>query len=55
MARSYLLVTILAAVLGGAVDPLGGFGKVGGLDDGADPAAGHFVGVQFSWNFSFRS
>lgn len=28
--ESYLLVTILAAVLGG-VDPLGGFGKVGGL------------------------
>jgi len=29
-AQSYLLVTILAAVLGG-VDPFGGFGKVGGL------------------------
>ena len=29
-AESYLLVTILAAVLGG-VDPFGGFGKVGGL------------------------
>lgn len=28
--ESYLLVTILAAVLGG-VDPMGGFGKVGGL------------------------
>jgi simple sugar transport system permease protein len=28
--ESYLLVTILAAVLGG-VDPFGGFGKVGGL------------------------
>jgi simple sugar transport system permease protein len=28
--KSYLLVTILAAVLGG-VDPFGGFGKVGGL------------------------
>ncbi|MEJ8851980.1 ABC transporter permease [Variovorax rhizosphaerae] len=28
--ESYLLVTILAAVLGG-VDPLGGFGRVGGL------------------------
>ncbi len=30
MARGYLLVTILAAVLGG-VDPFGGFGKVGGV------------------------
>jgi simple sugar transport system permease protein len=29
-ARSYLLVTILAAVLGG-IDPMGGFGRVGGL------------------------
>ena len=29
-AQSYLLVTILAAVLGG-VDPFGGFGTVGGL------------------------
>jgi len=29
-AQSYLLVTILAAVLGG-VDPFGGFGRVGGL------------------------
>jgi ribose/xylose/arabinose/galactoside ABC-type transport system permease subunit len=29
-AESYLLVTILAAVLGGT-DPFGGFGKVGGL------------------------
>jgi ribose/xylose/arabinose/galactoside ABC-type transport system permease subunit len=29
-AESYLLVTILAAVLGG-IDPFGGFGKVGGL------------------------
>lgn len=29
-AQSYLLVTVLAAILGG-VDPLGGFGKVGGL------------------------
>ena len=28
--ESYLLVTILAAVLGG-IDPFGGFGKVGGL------------------------
>jgi simple sugar transport system permease protein/ribose transport system permease protein len=28
--ESYLLVTILAAVLGG-IDPMGGFGKVGGL------------------------
>lgn len=28
--ESYLLITILAAVLGG-VDPMGGFGKVGGL------------------------
>ena len=28
--ESYLLVTILAAVLGG-VDPFGGFGRVGGL------------------------
>ena len=28
--ESYLLVTILAAVLGG-VSPLGGFGKMGGL------------------------
>lgn len=29
-AKSYLLVTVLAAVLGG-VDPFGGFGKVGGI------------------------
>ena len=29
-AESYLLVTILAAVLGG-VDPMGGFGKIAGL------------------------
>lgn len=29
-AQSYLLVTVLAAILGGT-DPLGGFGKVGGL------------------------
>ena len=28
--ESYLLITILAAVLGG-IDPFGGFGKVGGL------------------------
>ena len=28
--ESYLLVTILAAVLGG-INPMGGFGKVGGL------------------------
>ena len=30
MARAYLLITILAAVLGG-IDPAGGFGKVSGL------------------------
>ena len=30
IAQSYLLITILAAILGG-VDPYGGFGKVGGL------------------------
>ena len=29
-AKSYLLVTVLAAVLGG-VDPFGGFGKIGGI------------------------
>ena len=29
-AKSYLLVTILAAVLGG-IDPNGGFGRIGGL------------------------
>lgn len=29
-AQSYLLITILAAVLGG-VDPFGGFGKIAGL------------------------
>lgn len=29
-AKSYLLVTILAAVLGG-IDPMGGFGRIGGL------------------------
>jgi simple sugar transport system permease protein len=30
IAQSYLLITILAAILGG-VDPYGGFGEVGGL------------------------
>ena len=30
-AQSYLLVTILAAVLGGVVDPFGGFGRISGL------------------------
>ena len=43
--ESYLLVTILAAVLGG-VDPFGGFGKVGGLIARADHPAGDLVGVQ---------
>ena len=45
--ESYLLVTILAAVLGG-VDPFGGFGKVGGLADGPDRASGDLFGLQSS-------
>ena len=44
-AQSYLLVTILAAVLGG-VDPFGGFGTVGGSDAGAGGAAGDLVRLQ---------
>ena len=43
--ESYLLVTILAAVLGG-VNPFGGFGKVGGLAHGVDHAADDLLGVQ---------
>ena len=30
IAQSYLLITILAAILGG-IDPYGGFGRIGGL------------------------
>ncbi len=43
--ESYLLVTILAAVLGG-IDPIGGFGKVSGLVLSLDHAAGDLLGLQ---------
>ena len=44
-AQSYLLVTILAAVLGG-VDPFGGFGTVTGLMLALSDPAGDLVRVQ---------
>ena len=41
-AQSYLLITILAAVLGG-VDPFGGFGRIAGLMIGTGRPAGHLL------------
>ena len=44
-AQSYLLVTILAAVLGG-VDPFGGFGRIARAGAGARHPPGHLLRLQ---------